>query len=182
MSKRDRRDSDRRDYDRRDSQPDDEQQRRAGEGDLQESDSLAALKAILSKVSSLLKPMQLTSEEAIKLVEQLYGSVLDMDMKLAGEADDTRKASVLAHIQNTTISRDGGRLTVEYPPAESLRAPAPPEGDAEPAAGADIPNAASTPQPGRPRDAARQPRSPRVPSQAREDTGPPEASEVPGEE
>ena len=93
MSKRDRRDgdrrdSDRRDYDRRDAQPDDDEQRRPGQGDLQESDSLTALKAILAKVAALLKPLQLTSEEAIGLVERLYESVLDMDMRLAGEADD----------------------------------------------------------------------------------------------
>ncbi len=55
MSKRDRRDSDRR-SDRRDSQPEDEHQRRTGENDVQEGDSLVALKAILSKVSALLRP------------------------------------------------------------------------------------------------------------------------------
>ena len=63
MSKRDRRDERRprprpAGRDRRDSQPDDEQQRRVGEGDLQEGDSLTALKAILSKVAALLKPLQ----------------------------------------------------------------------------------------------------------------------------
>ena len=100
MSKRDRRDSDGRDrgrdYDRRDSQPDDEQQRRAGESDALEGDSLTALKAILSKVAALLKPLNLNAEESIRLVEQLYGSVLDMDVALAGEADDTRKSWTLA--------------------------------------------------------------------------------------
>jgi hypothetical protein len=126
MSKRDRRDDgrdrDRRDYDRRDSQPDDEQQRRLGESDAQESDSLTALKAILTKVASLLKPLNLTADESIRLVEQLYGSVLDMDVALAGEADDTRKSSTLAYLQNTTIRREGDRLVVDYPTAEDLRA------------------------------------------------------------
>ena len=56
MSKRGSRDSDGRDRDRRDDrrdwQDDEGQQRRAGEGELQESDSLTALKAILAKVAS----------------------------------------------------------------------------------------------------------------------------------
>jgi len=117
VSKRERRDSD-----RRDSQPDEEQQRRTGEADPQEADSLTALKAILSKVASLLKPLQLTPEESIKLVEQLYGSVLETDVKLAGEADDTRKSSVLGYIQNATIRRDGDRIVVEHPVPEELGA------------------------------------------------------------
>lgn len=126
MSKRERRDGDRdRWSDRRDNQPEDEQQRRSGEAEAQESDSLAALKAILSKVATLLKPLQLNQEESIRLVEQLYGSVLDMDVKLAGEADDTRKSSVLSHIQNTTIGRDGGRLIVEFPAVEEQKAKGP---------------------------------------------------------
>ncbi len=119
---RDGRDRDRRDFDRRDYQPDDEQQRRSGEGDIQESDSLTALKAILSKVASQLKPLNLTAEEAIRLVEQLYGSVLDMDVALAGEADDTRKSSTLAYLQNTTIRREGDKLVVEHPAADESRA------------------------------------------------------------
>ena len=113
MTRRER--GDRRPGERRDSQPDEEQQRRPGEIDLQEGDSLTALKAILAKVAGLLATLQLTQEESISLVEQLYGSVLDMDVKLAGEADDRRKSSVLAHIQNTTITRSGGKITVEYP-------------------------------------------------------------------
>ena len=103
------------DGDRRDNQPDEEQQRRSGEMDIQEGESLTALKGILTKVASLLKPLQLTPEESIGLVEQLYGSVLEMDVKLAGEADDTRKSSVLAHIQDTTVRRDGDQVVVEYP-------------------------------------------------------------------
>jgi len=159
MSKRERRDADRgrdgdrgrddRGRDRRDSQPDEEQQRRGD--DLQEGDSLTALKAILAKVAGLLNPLQLTQEESIKLVEQLYGSVLAMDVLLAGEPDDTRKSLILGHIQSTTITREGGKITVEYPkerpqepapaaasPAEP--APAPPSSPAPPlteAAGAD---------------------------------------------
>jgi hypothetical protein len=158
VSRRDRRDGDRgRDRDRRDSQPDDEQQRRLGDSDIQESDSLTALKAILSKVAALLNPLQLTQDESIRLVEQLYGSVLAMDMKLAGEADDTRKSSVLAHIQNTGVSRAGDKIVVEYPVPrpERPQSAAPEPADAgvptieEPAAGspaaqADPPAAART--------------------------------------
>jgi hypothetical protein len=111
-----RRDQDRRDGDRRDGQPDDDQQRRpGGEVAVQEGDSLTALKGILSKVASLLKPLQLTPDESIRLVEQLYESVLEMDVKLAGESDDTRKSSVLAHIQHTIVRRDADKLIVEYP-------------------------------------------------------------------
>jgi hypothetical protein len=119
VSKRDRRDGDRsrddRRDDRRDGQPEDEQQRRMGESDAQEGESLTALKGILAKVASLLKPLQLNPEESIRLVEQLYGNVLEMDSKLAGESDETRKSSVLAHIQNTVVRREGDKLVVEYP-------------------------------------------------------------------
>lgn len=82
---------------------------------MQEGESLTALKGILAKVASLLKPLQLTPEESIRLVEQLYGNVLEMDVKLAGESDETRRSSVLAHIQNTVVRRDGDGLVVEYP-------------------------------------------------------------------
>ena len=71
-------------------------------------------------MAALLKPLNLTAEESIRLVEQLYGSVLDMDVALAGEADDTRKSSTLAYIQNTTIRREGDKLVVEYPTADEL--------------------------------------------------------------
>jgi hypothetical protein len=130
MSRRDRRDGDRRPSDRRDSQPDDEQQqRRPGDAEAQEGESLTALKAILAKVAGLLASLQLTQDESISLVEQLYGSVLDMDVKLAGETDDRRRSSVLAHIQNTSITRVGGKVVVEYPGrpgASQTPAPQPP--------------------------------------------------------
>ncbi len=113
MSKKDRRNGDR--HERRNGQADEEFLGRTGEGDQQESDSLAALKAILSKVAALLQPLQLTSEEAIGLVERLYGGVLDADIRLAGETDDTRKASVLAYVRETVIRREGDSLVVEFP-------------------------------------------------------------------
>jgi hypothetical protein len=130
VTRKDRRDGERRDDrredrrdDRRDGQPEDDQQRRAGEAEVQEGESLTALKGILAKVASLLKPLKLTPDESTRLVEQLYGSVLEMDLKLASESDDTRKSSVLAHIQNTVVHRDGEKLVVEFPsdatPAEA---------------------------------------------------------------
>ena len=67
---------------------------------------------------TLLKPLQLSPEESIRLVEQLYGNVLEMDVKLAGEADDTRKSSVLSHIQNAVVRREGDAIVVEFPTAE----------------------------------------------------------------
>jgi hypothetical protein len=143
VSKRDRHDGDRR-GERRDSQPDDEQQRRMGEPDAQEGDSLTALKAILSKVASLLNPLQLTQEESIRLVEQLYGSVLETDVRLAGEADDARKSSVLAQIQNATISRVGEKIVVDY---SATREPA---AEAAPARPAESPSSES-PSGGAPR-------------------------------
>ena len=117
MSKKERREPERRDssrdIDRSEGQP--EQGQTAPAGELQEGDSLTALKGILAKVAGLLKPLKLTPEEAIGLVEQLYGRVLEMDLKLAGEADDTRKSSVLSHIKDTVIRRDGETLVVEFP-------------------------------------------------------------------
>jgi hypothetical protein len=90
---------------------------------LQEGESLTALKGILAKVATLLKPLQLTPEESIGLVEQLYGNVLEMDVKLAGEADDTRKSSVLSLIQDAVIRRDGDALVVEFPTGEPATDP-----------------------------------------------------------
>lgn len=160
MSNKPRRDGDRRQSDRsdradrgerRDQQPDDDQQRRPGE-DTQESDSLTALKAILGKVATLLNSLKLTQDECTSLVEQLYGSVLDMDLKLAGETDDKRKSSVLAHIQNTKVTRAGGRLVVEFPKVETPK-PAPaaakaaPKTDSKPASAQAAPDTAAAPAP-----------------------------------
>jgi len=158
MSKRDRRDGDGRDRDRRDmgrdrdrDWEDEGQQRRSGEGEILEGDSLTALKAILSKVATQLKPLNLSADESIRLVEQLYGRVLDMDSALAGEADDTRKSSTLAYLQNTAIRREGDRVVVDFPTPEDLRAAeaAKAAPGAETAAAA-APPAPAAPQPQRP--------------------------------
>lgn len=109
---------------RYESQPDQEQETTAGdETPRQEGDSLSALKAILSKVAALLKPLLLTPDEATKLVEDLYSSVLARDLQLAGEADDTRKSAVLAYLEHIQVSRQDGRIVIEYPSNESLPAP-----------------------------------------------------------
>ncbi|MCX8033047.1 MAG: hypothetical protein N3B14_06645 [Thermoleophilia bacterium] len=125
MSKKERREPDQHEttVDEEQQQPQQPQQTAEPErSERQEGDSVAALKAILSKVSALLKPLQLTPEESIKLVEDLYASVLAMDLQLAGETDDKRKASVLAHIENTSITREDGRIVVTFPTAATSAA------------------------------------------------------------
>jgi hypothetical protein len=125
-----------------------------GEADAQEGDSLTALKAILAKVAALLRPLQLTPEESIRLVEQLYGKVLETDLQLAGETDDARKSSVWAAIQNTTIRREGDKVVVDYSTASADTAPTT---DPEPVAeGA----AVTQPAPGRPAPRRPAPRRP----------------------
>ena len=117
VTKKERRDPERQEDGRdeaRENQPEQEHKPRSDQ-ELQEGDSLTALKAILAKVAALLKPLRLTPEEAIRLVEQLYGRVLEMDVRLAGEADDTRKSPVLTDIQETVVRRDGDGLVVEFP-------------------------------------------------------------------
>jgi hypothetical protein len=102
--------------DRKDSPPerDREQDRDGGLGE-GERDSLVALKSILGKVASLLKPLGLTPEESIGLVERLYESVLEMDMALAGDSDEDRRRALLAHVQNADIRRVDDELKIEYP-------------------------------------------------------------------
>ena len=207
MSKRDRRDidgrdRDRRDGDRRDYQPDDEQQRRGGEGDIQEGDSLTALKAILSKVAALLRPLNLTAEESIRLVEQLYGSVLDMDVALAGEADDTRKSSTLAlHPEHrpSGATATGWSWSIRPPksfarPRREVRRPPrrdrprprrkPPPARAQAReAGARAEVTAQAPRGGRPQQAPpREDRGPRTPPIERADRAPAERPESEGPE
>ncbi|MBC7293092.1 MAG: hypothetical protein H5T84_03100, partial [Thermoleophilia bacterium] len=80
MSRSSRRDGDRRENGRRQDESQERQpaaetpeRQHAGESGGAEGDSLTALKAILGKVAALLKPLQLTPDESIQLVEQLYG-------------------------------------------------------------------------------------------------------------
>jgi len=166
VSKRDRRDDGRR-GDRRDNQPEDEQQRRAGETDVQEGDSLIALKAILAKVAGLLKPLQLNQDESVRLVEQLYSKVLETDLQLAGETDDTRKSSVLAAIQNATVRREGGKILVDY---STVSTPAETQ---EPAASADAEAAAQVTKGSPAETAAAEESAQTPPTEATDDPKPP---------
>jgi hypothetical protein len=93
-----------------------ERDRDHGDGDLgEERETLAALKNILLKVAQLLRPLGLTPEESINLVERLYESVLELDIKLAGEPDETRRARMVDIVQQATIRREDGQLVIDYP-------------------------------------------------------------------
>ena len=79
-----------------------------------ERESLVALKGILTKVAGLLRPLGLSPEESVDLVERLYESVLEMDMRLAGETDETRRERILQHVQTATIRREDDLLVIDY--------------------------------------------------------------------
>lgn len=83
----------------------------------QERETLAALKAILIKVASVVKPLGLTPEESTDLVQRMYASVLEMDARLAGEADDARRNSMVAHVRDAVIRREDDVLVVDHPAA-----------------------------------------------------------------
>jgi hypothetical protein len=80
----------------------------------QERDSLAALKNILLKVAQLLKPLGLTPSESTNLVERLYESVIELDVKLAGEPDEARRGEMLALVEQATIRRVDGELVIDF--------------------------------------------------------------------
>lgn len=82
----------------------------------QERDSLAALKSILLKVAQLLKPLGLTPSESTNLVERLYESVIELDVKLAGEPDEARRGEMLALVEQATIRRVDGELVIDFAP------------------------------------------------------------------
>lgn len=82
----------------------------------QERDSLAALKNILLKVAQLLKPLGLTPSESTNLVERLYESVIELDVKLAGEPDEARRGEMLALVEQATIRRVDGELVIDFAP------------------------------------------------------------------
>jgi hypothetical protein len=160
VGRRDRRD-DRRDFERRENSQDQDQNR--GEQELQEGDSLSALKVILAKVAALLKPLQLNSDEANKIIEQLYGSILEMDSKLAGESDDTRKAAFLAYIKGADIRREGGQIVIDH--RQSAPAAAPPVEGAQEASAPEEPAPRSKPNPRPPRERSK-PRAEQAPKPA----------------
>ena len=78
-----------RDRDRgRDGQPDRDRDRdQYHEADIgePERESVAALKAILTKVATVVKPLGLTPEESTDLVQRMYESILELDTRLAEE-------------------------------------------------------------------------------------------------
>jgi hypothetical protein len=94
-----------RDYDRPDND---------GEYNDNERESLVALKGILMKVAGLLRPLGLTPEESVNLVERLYESVLEMDMRLAGDTEESRREQILQHVQTATIRREDDVLVIDY--------------------------------------------------------------------
>ncbi|GAB4264714.1 MAG: hypothetical protein Kow00122_20120 [Thermoleophilia bacterium] len=103
---------------RRDGQGErDRDRERPADSDLgePERDSLTALKTILTKVATVVKPLGLSPEESTDLVQRMYENVLEMDLKLAAEPDDERKARVLEHIRQAEIRREDDVLVVEYP-------------------------------------------------------------------
>ena len=68
-----------------------------------------------------------------------------MDLQLAGEADEIRKSSVLSHVQNTVIRREGERLLVEFPELE-IKPAASPEADTRPSSRSKTRGAQQEPQ------------------------------------
>jgi hypothetical protein len=66
------------------------------------------------KVAGLLRPLGLSPEEAVNLVERLYESIIEMDMRLAGESDESRREQILQHVQTATIRREDDLLVIDY--------------------------------------------------------------------
>lgn len=80
-----------------------------------ERESVVALKGIMAKIAPAVKPLGLSPEESTELVEKLYGTALEMDMKLAKEPDAKRRRLILQHLEDTTIEREDGELVVNFP-------------------------------------------------------------------
>ena len=76
---------------------------------------MAALKAILTRVAAVVKPLGLTPQESTDLVQRMYESTLDLDTTLAGEPDDKRRSLLLRHVQDAEIRREDDVLVVDYP-------------------------------------------------------------------
>ncbi|HZK49668.1 MAG TPA: hypothetical protein VFD74_08720 [Thermoleophilia bacterium] len=110
MARRERRDGRGESRDDYDSQPD-----RNGAPHEPERETLTALKAILVKVASVVKPLGLTPEESTDLVQRMYGMVLELDAAMAGETDESRKASMVAHVKSSVIRREDDVLVVDHP-------------------------------------------------------------------
>lgn len=100
----------------RDSQPDrDRDQYHEADIGEPERESVAALKAILTKVATVVKPLGLTPEESTDLVQRMYESVLELDTRLAEEPDDRRRGHLVGHVQSAEVRRVDDVLVVDYP-------------------------------------------------------------------
>jgi hypothetical protein len=107
-----------RDRDRRDTQPDRDRDRdpyRDGDLGEPERESVAALKAILTKVATVVKPLGLTPEESTELVQRMYETILELDTRLAEETDDRRRSHLVSHVQGAEVRREDDVLVVDYP-------------------------------------------------------------------
>lgn len=80
-----------------------------------ERESVAALKAILTKVATLVKPLGLTPEESTDLVQRMYESILDLDTRLAEESDERRRGHMVGHVQAAEVRREDDLLVIDYP-------------------------------------------------------------------
>lgn len=107
-----------RDRDRREAQPDRDRDRDSyHETDIgePERESVAALKAILTKVATVVKPLGLTPQESTELVQRMYESILELDTRLAEETDDRRRSHLVSHVQSAEVRREDDVLVVDYP-------------------------------------------------------------------
>jgi len=106
---------------RREPQPDRERDRERPEREIEEPEheSVAALKGILTKTSSLLKPLGLTPQEATALVQRMYENVLDMDGRLVGESEEKRKQVLTSCVNQAEVRREDDQLVIDYPSLNS---------------------------------------------------------------
>lgn len=79
-----------------------------------ERESVAALKAILTKVATLVKPLGLTPAESTDLVQRMYEGVLELDTRLAEESDERRRTHMVGHVQSAHVRREDDLLVVDY--------------------------------------------------------------------
>ena len=101
--------------DNQDNQPDRNGAQASGPAIEPERETVTALKAILVKVAGVVKPLGITAEESTELVQRMYGSVLELDAAMAGEADETRKAAMIAHVRDASIRREDDVIVVDHP-------------------------------------------------------------------
>lgn len=116
---------------RREPQQDRDRDRERPESETEEPEreSVAALKGILTKTSSLLKPLGLTPQEATALVQRMYENVLDMDGRLIGESEERRKQVLTSYVNQAEVRREDDQLVIDYPSLNSA-SPSTPEPDA----------------------------------------------------